>query len=240
MTEIDWLARRIHWRRSGNVSAPWKACYDGHALKLRLGDFPAEPLYTLLVDEIEAFSLDSPWPAEWLRTVELREEEYGQDHRSLWAYVESNGNLAIDGQDLGPSVEQVWGRGVRSLLGLFVAVGCLLAVACSGGEEVRNAEPPTPTYNGPGTLQSITEGTQIHLEGVAVGAGNIWEDDYVTADGRSKRGLRAALFITVKDDASQNRSQRVYAGLDVDAPGYRFHVVSVRETSVQIAVIKVP
>jgi hypothetical protein len=135
----------------------------------------------------------------------------------------------------------VWSWGARrSLPGFFVAAGFLLGVACSGGDEVISTKTPTPTYSGPGTLQTITAGTQIHLEGVAVGAGNIWEDDYVTADGTSERGLRAALFVRVKDDASQNRSQRVHAGLDVDAPGYRFHVVSVRPTSVQLGVIKVP
>jgi hypothetical protein len=113
VTEESWLDRAIHWRRSGDVDAPWTAAYDGHALKLRPGDFPAEPLYTLLVDGAEVLSLDSVWPDGWKRTVVLRDEHHVADHRSLWAYVEHDGDFALDGQDLGPSVEGVFGAGIR-------------------------------------------------------------------------------------------------------------------------------
>jgi hypothetical protein len=113
MTETGWLDRSIYWRRSGDVDAPWAASYGAHALRLRLGDFPAEPLYTLLVDGAEVLSLDSIWPDTWKRTVVLRAQADGQDRRSLDAYLEHTGDLALDGQDLGPSVERVFGEGIR-------------------------------------------------------------------------------------------------------------------------------
>jgi hypothetical protein len=41
------------------------------------------------------------------RRVTLRDEVYGPDRRSLWAYFDSDGNLRIDGQDLGPKTAMV-------------------------------------------------------------------------------------------------------------------------------------
>jgi hypothetical protein len=37
-----------------------------------------------------------------MRKVTLRDERDGGDSRHLWAYLDDNGNLHIDGQDLGP------------------------------------------------------------------------------------------------------------------------------------------
>jgi hypothetical protein len=41
------------------------------------------------------------------RTVNLRDERVGQDTRHLWAYLDDDGNLHIDGQDLGPATAPV-------------------------------------------------------------------------------------------------------------------------------------
>ncbi len=41
------------------------------------------------------------------RVVTLREEVDGPDRRHLWAYVDEEGNLHIDGQDLGPRTAPV-------------------------------------------------------------------------------------------------------------------------------------
>jgi hypothetical protein len=51
--------------------------------------------------------------AGWRLTVVLRDEADGEDRRSLWAFVDKNGDFVIDGQDLGPSVERVFGEGIR-------------------------------------------------------------------------------------------------------------------------------
>lgn len=124
---------------------------------------------------------------------------------------------------------------------MLLAAGCLL-VGCSDGDPSNRGGTPTPapTYTGPGEVQSIESNTQMHLEGVAVGAGNFWEEKYSTPDGTQKRGLTGALFITVEDDDSQSRNLRVHPGSEVEVPGYRFHVLSVKESSIEIAVIDAP
>jgi len=121
---------------------------------------------------------------------------------------------------------------------MLVAVGCLLTGGCSDGAS-RGAD-PTPTYTGPGEIRSIESSAQMHLVGVAVGVGNIWEEEYETADGTPRRGLTAGLFITVEDDASESRKLRVHPGLEVNVPGYRLRVLSVRETRVELALIEDP
>jgi hypothetical protein len=65
-TETNWLERSIHWQRTHDVCVPYAAECEGHALRLRLGDFPAEDRYTLLVDGVETVSL-STWPDAWER-----------------------------------------------------------------------------------------------------------------------------------------------------------------------------
>jgi len=42
--------------------------------------------------------------------VTLRAEIEGSDQRHLWAQIESNGDLVIAGQDLGPTVVQFFGE----------------------------------------------------------------------------------------------------------------------------------
>ena len=41
------------------------------------------------------------------RRIVLRQERDGRDWRNLWAYVDDDGNLHIDGQDLGPRTASV-------------------------------------------------------------------------------------------------------------------------------------
>jgi hypothetical protein len=41
------------------------------------------------------------------RQVTLRDERSGPDSRHLWAYLDGEGNLHIDGQDLGPGTAPV-------------------------------------------------------------------------------------------------------------------------------------
>jgi hypothetical protein len=56
----------VVWERSGDVYRPLRAQVHGQAWVLRLGDFPAEPLYTLEVNGAEIGELDD-WPAAWQR-----------------------------------------------------------------------------------------------------------------------------------------------------------------------------
>ena len=66
VTGRRWLERPIQWRETGDALVPYSAECDGRTLELRLGDFPAEDLYTLLVDGIEIASC-SEWPSSWVR-----------------------------------------------------------------------------------------------------------------------------------------------------------------------------
>jgi hypothetical protein len=158
MAEMDWLDRTIHWHKSGDVYAPWAATYDDHALKLWLGDFPDEPLYTLLVDDVEVLTLDD-WPDGWIRTVILRDERDGDDLRSVVAYVQKNGDFVIDGQDLGPTVERILGEGVREYEWTRVVEAAeipkLLRLLGAEGTHVLTALETWMTSHEPGELGSL-------------------------------------------------------------------------------------
>ena len=62
----------IEWRHTGDGEFPYRAEVDGHTLVIRVNDFPAEPLYTLLVDDQEAEDLED-WPAAWRRPGSRRD-----------------------------------------------------------------------------------------------------------------------------------------------------------------------
>ncbi len=59
-------ARAVAWRRTGSAVTPFEAHVDGRRWTVRVNDFPAEPLYTLLVDGDPQQDLDA-WPAAWRR-----------------------------------------------------------------------------------------------------------------------------------------------------------------------------
>ncbi len=58
------LEGQIVWIRTGDVEFPYAAHADDQQLKIRLNDFPDEPLYTLLADDVELRHFDD-WPATW-------------------------------------------------------------------------------------------------------------------------------------------------------------------------------
>ncbi|WP_433204686.1 hypothetical protein ACQP00_36385 [Dactylosporangium sp. CS-047395] len=67
MTEPTALTERpIAWEHSGDGEFPYHAEVDGRTLTVRVNDFPAEPLYTLIVDGAEHADLDD-WPRVWRR-----------------------------------------------------------------------------------------------------------------------------------------------------------------------------
>jgi hypothetical protein len=67
MSDRTWLERSIHWRETGDPIVPYAAKDGDRVLALRLGDFPADELYTLLVDGVDVLSF-SAWPDRWVRT----------------------------------------------------------------------------------------------------------------------------------------------------------------------------
>jgi hypothetical protein len=60
------LRRPVAWVRRGDVTRPFAAEVAGQQWLLQLGDFPAAPLYTLIVDGEEIGSFDT-WPEAWGR-----------------------------------------------------------------------------------------------------------------------------------------------------------------------------
>jgi hypothetical protein len=60
------LARRVAWTPAGGGEIPYHAEIDGARWRIRINDFPAEPLYTLLIGESEIGHFDE-WPKAWDR-----------------------------------------------------------------------------------------------------------------------------------------------------------------------------
>lgn len=56
----------VAWRRGPDAEWIADAEVEGRRWQVRLGDFPAEPLYTLVVDGEPLLSFDE-WPAAWRR-----------------------------------------------------------------------------------------------------------------------------------------------------------------------------
>jgi diadenosine tetraphosphate (Ap4A) HIT family hydrolase len=59
----------VQFRSTGDAEFPYEAVVGDRRWLLRLNDFPAEPLYTLLIDGREAQDLEE-WPAAWQRPAE--------------------------------------------------------------------------------------------------------------------------------------------------------------------------
>ncbi|MEP7291249.1 MAG: hypothetical protein ABI835_05675 [Chloroflexota bacterium] len=56
----------IQWEATGDGEFPYEAEVEGWRCLIRVNDFPAEPLYTLMIDGKEALMLED-WPAAWKR-----------------------------------------------------------------------------------------------------------------------------------------------------------------------------
>ncbi len=58
------LQQEIQWEKSQHPEFPYTAKVAGKIWKIRLNDFPAEPLYTLLIDEHPIGDFDD-WSPVW-------------------------------------------------------------------------------------------------------------------------------------------------------------------------------
>ena len=64
---LQWaLETCVTWARTADLDRPYSATVQGRQWMLRLGDFPAEPMYTLIVDGEAIGSFDA-WPDAWTR-----------------------------------------------------------------------------------------------------------------------------------------------------------------------------
>ena len=62
----DLTATPIVWEHSGDGEFPFRATIGGRNVTIRVNDFPAEPLYTLLVDGVDRDDLED-WPSVWTK-----------------------------------------------------------------------------------------------------------------------------------------------------------------------------
>ncbi len=60
------LVDPIAWEAGRDGEFPYQAVIEGRCWEIRVNDFPAEPLYTLMIDDREALKLED-WPTIWKR-----------------------------------------------------------------------------------------------------------------------------------------------------------------------------
>jgi hypothetical protein len=64
--EHDLTLLPIVWKRTADAEFPYTADVHGQRLAIRINDFPAEPLYTLIADGTELYDLED-WPTAWVK-----------------------------------------------------------------------------------------------------------------------------------------------------------------------------
>lgn len=63
---MNFFKLNLHWKKTTDPFFPYSVCSEGKRMKLRLNDFPEEPMYTLIVDDEIIESFDD-WPTAWSR-----------------------------------------------------------------------------------------------------------------------------------------------------------------------------
>ncbi len=66
MKNRNYLNEEIAWNLTDDPDLPYRAFHEGQELFVRLNDFPAEHLYTLIADGREITNFDD-WTAVWSR-----------------------------------------------------------------------------------------------------------------------------------------------------------------------------
>ena len=56
----------VHWQETDDVDFPYLATVGNSQWRLRLNDFPEEPLFTLFIEDGEWGHFDD-WPPAWVR-----------------------------------------------------------------------------------------------------------------------------------------------------------------------------
>ncbi len=63
----DYLYRAIKWNATGDAEFPYEAMLEGENTRIRVNDFPADNLYSMIVGDTE-FDFDD-WPSAWSKTT---------------------------------------------------------------------------------------------------------------------------------------------------------------------------
>lgn len=124
----------LHWRlhrRDGMFVAVGSGAEGVAALLERLQRIPGFDNEAVIAASSSA--VDAEFQCWARRTVTLREEHAGADHRWLGASVDGAGNLHIDGQDLGPSTAMVSSDGEYEWFETIAAADVPRLVGALGG-----------------------------------------------------------------------------------------------------------
>ncbi len=114
-------------------------------------------------------------------------------------------------------------------------MAALLAAACTRAQVSSGVEASDSSQPGI-AVATITKNTQGTYDDVRIGAGNFREEAYTDERGQSARGFTAGLWISVRDDASQDRAIRVHRRQRFVAGNKSFEVRAVREREVELAI----
>ncbi len=70
-----YFTREISWLETDDAEFPYEANMNTEHLKIRVNDFPEEPLYTLFINETPGVDFDD-WPDLWRREPSERESDH--------------------------------------------------------------------------------------------------------------------------------------------------------------------
>lgn len=62
----DCFKQAVVWAKTDHAEFPYVAEINGHSWRLRINDFPEQPLYTLFIDDQEIGNFDE-WSLIWQR-----------------------------------------------------------------------------------------------------------------------------------------------------------------------------
>ncbi|GGK52818.1 hypothetical protein [Nocardia camponoti] len=68
MAYSEYRNMALTWEYGRDGEFPYRKTVDGVSLEIRVGDFPDEFIYNLLVDAVEVDNFDA-WPENWTRPV---------------------------------------------------------------------------------------------------------------------------------------------------------------------------
>jgi hypothetical protein len=132
-----------------------------------------------------------------------------------------------------------WPRLTAALSLLAVSMACTPGGTTQVGSsnEGTSMKSTTEAQDNQGTRQFITNTAQAQFgDSLRVGAGNIWEADYVDETGASRKGLTGGLWFFLRDHPELDRHVRVHPGQHVEFGDYRIQVLSVEPEGIGLSV----
>jgi hypothetical protein len=125
---------------------------------------------------------------------------------------------------------------------LLVGLGAACTPGSSAQESIRKREDrmssTTEAQHDRGTRQFIVNTGQAQFgDDLRVGAGNIWEEEYLDEAGHSARGLTGGLWFFVRDRPELDHHVRVHPGQWIEFGGYRVRVLEVTQGGIGLSVL---